>query len=156
MLFNIWNQITQVGKFLRSYLLLIIRLYWGYQFLITGFGKLAHLDTIAAYFQSLGIPFPLLNATLAGCTEMIGGALLILGLFSRIAAIPLMFVMLIAYLTAESDSLLILLRTLDPTQFFSRTPFLFAYAVVLIFCFGPGKISIDYWLTGAHKDKQMP
>ncbi len=156
MFMNIWGRIKAIGDFSSSYLLLVIRLYWGYQFAITGFGKLTHLGDIANYFQSLGIPFPMLNATLAGCTEMIGGTLLFLGLFSRIAAIPLLGVMTVAYLTAESDSLVILWNTLDPTQFFSRTPFLFAYGTLIVFCFGPGKISIDYWLTGAHRIRTMP
>jgi putative oxidoreductase len=156
MFLNLWNLLNKLGNFLSSYLLLVIRLYWGYQFLITGFGKLTHLDNISNYFQSLGIPFPLFNATLTGCTEMIGGGLLLIGLFSRIAAIPLLGVMTVAYLTAESDSLVILFTHLDPSQFFIRTPFLFAYATLLVFCFGPGKISFDYWITGAYRSKKMP
>ncbi len=146
-------RIKHLGNFLSPFLLLLIRLYWGYQFAIAGFGKLIHIDQTAAYFQSLGIPLPYLNTLLAGCVEMIGGALLILGLFSRLAAIPLFFVMLVAYVTSESDSLRILFRDWDPTQFFSRTPFLFAYAVVIVFCFGPGKLSLDYWFRGDNKKK---
>ncbi len=147
------NGIKHVGNFLSSYLLLLIRLYWGYQFALAGFGKLTHLDQSAAYFQTLGIPLPFLNALLTGCVEMIGGALLVLGLFSRIVAILLFCVMLVAYVTSESDALRFLFRDLDPTQFFSRTPFLFAYAAVIVFCFGPGKLSLDHW---RNKKKELP
>lgn len=153
---NLYDRIKHIGDSLSSYLLLLIRLYWGYQFALTGFGKLSNLDQIAAYFQSLGIPFPLQNAFLAGCTEMTGGVLLFLGLFSRIATIPLFFLLMVAYVSADFDSIQILFRNFDPSQFFRRTPFLFTYAMVIIFCFGPGKFSLDYWLTGAYKNKKMP
>ena len=150
------RKIRALGISLQSYFLLLIRVYWGYQFLITGFGKLTNLDQIAAYFQSLGIPFPSLNALCAGSTEMIGGTLLVLGLFSRLASIPLLGVMAVAYLTAERDSLVTLFTQFDPDPFFSRTPFLFTYALLLVFCFGPGRISLDYWFSGAYKNREMP
>lgn len=153
---NLWNRVKVIGNFLQSPLLLIIRLYWGYQLAITGLGKFLHLGNTADYFHTLGIPFPFLNAILAGSTEMIGGILLFLGLFSRIAAIPVLFVMAVAYATANHDSLIALFTQFDPDPFFKESPFLFAYAALLIFCFGPGKLSIDYWLTGAYKNKQMP
>lgn len=153
---NFWSYIKSIGCALQSPLLLLIRLYWGYQFVITGFGKLLHLEGIAAYFQSLGIPFPHFSALLTGCIEGSCGLLLFLGLFSRLAVIPLFCVMAVAYLTAEFNSLVILFKNFDPSSFFSRTPFLFTYAVILVFCFGPGKISLDYWVTGANKNKEMP
>lgn len=151
-----WTQVTAVGNFVASFFLLIIRLYWGYQLLMTGIGKLFHLSTVAAYFHSLDIPLPYLNALLAGSIEFLGGSLLFLGLFSRIAAIPLFFVLSIAYITASRAALSALISNLDPSLFFSDTAFLFIYAVLIIFCFGPGKISCDYWLTGANKTKTMP
>ena len=151
-----WTQVAAIGNSMSSFLLLIIRLYWGYQFVITGIGKLSHLSSIADYFHSLGIPLPYLNALLAGSTEFLGGSLLFLGLFSRIAAIPLFFTLSVAYLTAGREALSTLITKLDPSLFFSDTAFLFIYAVLIVFCFGPGKISFDYWLTGANKTKKMP
>ena len=41
---------------LRSPLLLAIRLYWGWQFWTDGWGKLTHLDKVAGFFTSLGLP----------------------------------------------------------------------------------------------------
>lgn len=152
----LWRAIKKVGNFLQSPLLLIIRLYWGYELFITGLGKFLHLQNTSDYFASLGIPFPYLNALFAGGIECIGGLLLFLGLFSRLAAIPVLFTLAIAYLTAGYDSLIELFENLNPDPFFHETPFLFAYAALLIFCFGPGKISLDYWLTGDYKQKEMP
>ncbi len=153
---SFWSRVTEIGNFISSFLLLIIRLYWGYKFAITGLGKLSNLGSIATYFDSLGIPLPYLNAFLAGSTELLGGCLLFLGLFSRIAVIPLCFVLGIAYLTAGREALSDLFLNFDPSLFFRDTAFLFLYAVLIVFCFGPGKISLDYWLTGANKTKRMP
>jgi len=153
---SIVKVVKSVGNFLRSPFLLIIRLYWGYQFAITGFGKFMALGSIAAYFQSLGIPFPYFNATLTATVELLCGALLFLGLYTRIAVIPLFGVMFVAYLTAGRAALIALTTRFDPDLFFKDTAFLFLYAVTIIFCFGPGKFSLDYFLTDAHKNQEMP
>jgi putative oxidoreductase len=153
---NSWDILTKVCNYLSSYFILIIRLYWGSQLVITGLGKLLHLDNTSHYFQTLGIPFPYLNALMAGSTELIGGTLLFLGLFSRIAAIPLFFVLTTAYLTASRGALTALIFDQNPALFFSDTAFLFMYAVLIVLFFGPGRISIDYWLTGSNNTKKMP
>lgn len=151
-----WMAIKKMQESLQSLFLLVIRLYWGYQFAITGFGKLMNPQQAADFFHSLGIPFPELNAVLAGSMELFGGICLFLGLFSRFISIPLLFVMLMAYVTAGHASLVTLFTEFDPDPFFHDTAFLFAYATLLIFLFGPGKYSVDYWLTGTYKTKQMP
>ena len=45
-----------------SPMLLAVRLYWGFQFAQTGWGKLHHLEKIAGFFASLNISFPGVNA----------------------------------------------------------------------------------------------
>lgn len=149
-----YHGIRAIGNFLQSPLLLIIRLYWGYQFAITGWGKFLHLDKTIVFFQSLDIPLPAVNAVLAGSAELVGGVLLFLGLFSRVAAIPLIATMITALLTASHESLVTLFTQYDPDSFFSQTPFLFLYASVIIFCFGPGKFSLDYWVTDEYRKDQ--
>jgi putative oxidoreductase len=130
-----------IGKYLLSPLLLIIRLYWGWQFIQTGTGKLRHLDKTTAFFQSLNIPMPKLNAIMAASTETLGGLLLILGLYSRFASLALIGVMCVAYGTADSEALHSIFSNTD--KFLSADPFLFLYASVLVFAFGPGKFSLD-------------
>ncbi len=100
-LYRLW--VSLISK-LQSPFLLIIRLYWGWQFVLTGKGKLMSLDRTAGIFANLHIPMPKLNAVLAGGTECFGGLLLLFGLGSRIVTVPLIFTMCIAYLTAESDN----------------------------------------------------
>jgi putative oxidoreductase len=132
------------SSYLPSGFLLIIRLYWGWQFCSTGFGKLTHIGKIIDFFSSLGIPLPALNAYLAGTTECVGGLCLLIGFASRLVAIPLIFTMLVAYATAERDALESIFS--NPDKFTGADPFLFLLAAVIILIFGPGKISIDAWL----------
>ena len=155
--------LDSAASFLQSPLLLVIRLYWGVSFALTGWGKLTNLDRTAGYFESLNIPLPKLNALMAGSTECLGGALLALGLFARPASIPLIGTMTVAYLTAERDSLRPMMADLrhffarfdfnslssafaDADKFVTATPFLFLLASLIVLAFGPGKLSLDAWL----------
>ncbi len=130
-----------IGNALRSPLLLIIRLYWGWEFFLTGKGKLTDLSKPAQYFESLGVPLPHFSALLAGCTELIGGLLLLVGLASRLISIPLMILLVTAYFTADSDAVRAIFS--NPDKFLSATEFQFLFAVVIIFVFGPGALSLD-------------
>lgn len=130
-----------VASYLQSPLLLVIRLYWGWSFAQTGWGKLMNLDRTAGFFASLEIPFPKLNAIAAGGVECVGGVLLALGLFARPASVPLIFTMVVAYVTADNEALRAVFS--DPDKFVTAAPFLFLLASVLVLAFGPGKFSVD-------------
>ena len=54
------------------------------------------LEGTAQWMRSVGIPLPMLSASLAGGTELLGGLPLLLGLFHRSAALLLAFTMLVA------------------------------------------------------------
>jgi putative oxidoreductase len=131
------------ATFLQSLLLLVIRLYWGWGFFLTGKGKLMDLERPTAYFQSLGIPLPHAQAILAGATECFGGLLLLAGFCSRLISIPLTILLTVAYLTADLDKVKMIFS--DPEKFLTADEFLFLFVVVLVFAFGPGKFSVD-WL----------
>ena len=68
---------------LQSVLLLAVRIYWGWQFMQTGWGKLHRLDKVTQFFTSLGIPAPGLNAGFISSLELVGGLLLAVGLASQ-------------------------------------------------------------------------
>jgi putative oxidoreductase len=140
--FNGWLAVA--GGWLQPLLLLGIRLYWGWHFAETGWGKLNNLDKVTAYFgNDLHLPMPRLNAIMAGSTECFGGTLLLLGLGSRFISIPLIFTMGVAYATAEKDALHAIFS--DPDKFVTADPFLFLLAAVIVFAFGPGPLSLDRW-----------
>lgn len=134
---------AKLGSALQSPLLLLLRLYWGWSFAQTGWGKLMHLDRTAGFFASLGIPAPTLNAILAGGTECAGGLLLLLGLGARLVSVPLAFVMIVAYATADREAVQALFS--DPEKFVTAAPFLFLLTALLVLAFGPGKFSLDAW-----------
>jgi putative oxidoreductase len=133
------------ASLLQSPLLLVIRLYWGLSFVQTGWGKLTHLEKTTAFFTDLGLPQPKLNAIAAGSTECLGGLLLALGLFARPAAMPLIFTMLVAYATADSEALHAVFH--EPDKFVTAAPFLFLLAAVVVLAFGPGRLSLDALLS---------
>lgn len=142
--------LARAGAFLRCPLLLAVRLYWGWHFMAFGLSKLRHLDKAAAFFQSLNIPVPRLSAMVTGTSELACGLLLCLGLFSRFAALVLVWIMCVAYATAASDSLHAVFT--DPNKFVTAIPFLFLYASLIVFAFGPGRISIDAWVRRDGRD----
>lgn len=143
--------LTTIGGWLQCVLLLVIRLWWGWSFFQTGKGKLMNLDKTAEFFGSLNIPLPKLNAIMAGSTECFGGLLLLVGLFSRVVSVPLIFTMFVAYATADKEALHSIFS--DPDKFTGATPFLFLFACAIVFAFGPGKLSLDalFFKKGAGK-----
>jgi putative oxidoreductase len=144
-----YENFATVASALRSPLLLAIRLYWGFLFAQTGWGKLNHLGRVTGYFATLGVPFPHANAIFIACLETVGGILLILGLGSRLTALLLTGDMVVAYLTADRTALLAIFS--DPSTFFNAAPFTFLFASLLILAFGPGAASIDALIARANK-----
>jgi len=142
--------VAKIGTAIQPVLLLAIRLYWGWSFFRTGLGKLRNLDRTTEFFASLNIPMPHLNAAMAGSVECFGGLLILLGLFTRFASVPLIFCLGVAYATAERDSLQAIFS--DPDKFTGATPFLFLFAIVVVFAFGPGPLSLDRLLFGRKRE----
>lgn len=139
-----YRRLTSLFDSLQSPLLLVLRLYWGALFLMAGKGKLTNIDRVVDFFTSLHIPMPLFNAYLVGCTELVGGALLFLGLFSRLASLPLTISMVVAYLTAHIEATHQIFK--DPENFVAQAPFLFLLTSLLVLAFGPGRFSVDAFL----------
>lgn len=132
---------TKLFDRLRDPLLLVLRGWWGWSFYVAGKNKLANIDGIVDYFGTLGIPFPGPNAHFVSSLEMVGGILLLAGLFSRPIAFLLAGNMTVAYLTAERSKVLNLFS--EPEKFIAADPFLFLVVSALVLAFGPGKISLD-------------
>src|ERR671922_2768172 len=75
----------------------------GWIFFWSGWGKLHDLDHVIEFFGSLGIPHPELQAPFASATEFVCGGLMLAGLFTRLASVPLVIVMLVAIMTAQRE-----------------------------------------------------
>ena len=106
------NSLVQIARRLRA---LAARLSWfppaltrltlGVVFMGTGWGKLHSLDKVTEFFTQLHIPAPSFNAALVATSELVWGAFLLVGLFARLAAIPLIATMCVALATAKSGDI---------------------------------------------------
>ena len=127
---------------LKSPFLLAIRLYWGWQLMQSGWGKLHNIAGVTDFFSALGLPAPHFTAIAISNLELFGGALLALGLGSRLIGLVLSVNMMMAYITADREALLSLFS--DPGKFYNADPFTFLLASLLVFIFGAGSFSADY------------
>jgi putative oxidoreductase len=136
-----YRLLIRASSSLQSPFLLAVRLYWGWQFMQTGWGKLSDMNKVIGFFASLGIPAPALNAYFVSVLEFGGGLLLILGLGSRLFAAPLVIDMIVAYIAADREALFSIIS--NPDKFMGAAPFTFLLASFIILAFGPGKASVD-------------
>jgi len=132
---------------LESPLLLIVRVYWGWQIGQNGWGKLHNLPHVTEFFASLGLPAPGATAAFVATFEFVAGILLASGLLARIAALGLTIDMFMAYWTADRAALLSFFS--DPSKFYNADPFIFFFVGLLILVLGPGKFALDTLLHRA-------
>jgi putative oxidoreductase len=145
--------LIRAGSSLQSPFLLAVRLYWGWQFMQTGWGKLSDIGKVVGFFSDLGIPAPALNAYFVSALEFGGGILLIVGLGSRLIALPLAVDMIVAYITADREALLSIFS--NPDKFTAAAPYTFLVASLIVLIFGPGKYSLDALLAARRGDRQV-
>jgi putative oxidoreductase len=121
----------------------LLRVTLGVVFIQTGWGHLTHLaDTVEAFRNDFGVPFPEFNARLASGTEFFGGILILLGLGARLAALPMAFTMFVAIATAKRAQLQGLnLDGLTTLLGFEEWSYLVMFLVIAIG--GPGALSLD-------------
>ncbi len=141
MLQKLYSLFVAGANSLQSPFLLAVRLYWGWQFFQTGWGKFHRLPQVIQFFTSLGIPMPAFNAYFVSGLELVGGILLAIGLGGRVIALPLAFDMLIAYVTADREALGSIFS--DPGKFYNADPFTFLMASLIVLIFGSGLFSVD-------------
>lgn len=148
-----YRLLIRMSSSLQSPFLLAVRLYWGWQFMQTGWGKLTDIGKVVQFFTGLGIPAPALNAYFVSALELGGGMLLILGLGSRLIALLLAGDMIVAYITADREALLSIFS--NPDKFTAATPYTFLVAALIVLIFGPGKYSLDALLAARRGDGQV-
>src|SRR5271170_3039529 len=120
---------------------LLVRLFVGYFFMETGWGKLHNLDGFAQRFAGWGIPYPHFNAALSAYTEFIGGWLTIFRIGMRLVSIPMIINMLVAILKVNLMSV----NTLD--DFVELDEPLYALTYLWLLTSGPGWVSVDYLMS---------
>jgi putative oxidoreductase len=145
---RVWyGRVAAMLSYLQSPLLLAIRLYWGYQFMQDGIGKLTHLGKVTEFFTSLALPMPALTATAVGSIELIGGLLFTFGIASRLVSLVLFLNMTMAYLAVPDDRTNFFHMFSKPEDFYGATPYTYWFAALLILILGPGAFAIDWILA---------
>ncbi len=97
---KLYQQFLDLLKHIEGLAPLALRVYLAPVLMQAGYNKLSHFSDTAAWFGNpdwgLGLPMPEVMTALAAGTELFGGALLLIGLATRLVAIPMMFTMFVA------------------------------------------------------------
>ena len=116
---------------------LFARIVVGWVFMWTGWTKLNNLPQITENFASWGIPFPEITTPFVTGVQIIRGQLLLLGLFTRIAAVPLVIVMIVAIISAKWGNV----DSLETLLGFEEVAYMALFGWLAVA--GPGPVSLD-------------
>jgi putative oxidoreductase len=137
---------------------LLIRLLVGWVFFSEGIQKFLFSDALGVgRFARIGIPAPLTMAPFVGIVEILCGALILVGLFVRLAAVPLLIDISVAILSTKIPMLLggplwIFNAPKPPYGFWAmlheaRTDFSMLLGLIFLLIVGAGGISLDATLA---------
>lgn len=140
---NAYRAVAAALSYLKSPLLLAIRLYWGIQLVFDGWGKLTHLDKVTDFFTSLSLPAPHMTALAVALIEFGGGIFFALGIASRLTSLVLFVNMTMAYLSVPDDRVNFSHIFSKPDDFYGASPYTYWFAALLILVLGPGLLAID-------------
>jgi putative oxidoreductase len=141
---------ARVGAQLEWLPILLARIAVGWTFVQTGWGKLHDLPSIVEFFRELGIPWPELQAPFVSSVELVCGTLILVGLFSRLAALPLIGTMVVAIATAQWENV-------DSFgALFGLTEYLYIVIFAWIATTGPGPVAVDTWMERLAGRSSLP
>ena len=151
-----WKGLVQLALLGRSdleqYAILLVRVSMGLFFGISGANKLFVAGGTKPVYETLvkaNVPFPHETAYFVSGVEFVCGSLLTVGFLSSPACVALLIDMIVATLTEAISTLPKGLSPLSWLDDFLYLPeVLYVLFFVWLLCSGPGKFSVDYWLTG--------
>jgi putative oxidoreductase len=151
----IGHSVAKGAALFQSPVLLIMRIVVGIAFIYDGKVKLWNLTETTKHLVAWNIPHPHFTAIMTGSAEFGCGILLVVGLASRLATIPLIIVMCFEYATNAQDhasfqELIPTSPNFHPMHFMNANPFPFLCAAIVVFAFGPGVFSLDALLKRMH------
>ncbi len=143
---NVCNFLNEKLSFLKDLPLLFMRLVLAYGFWGPAMMKWNNMNAIADWFDSMGIPFPTVNAYLSATTEITGVFLLLLGIGTRIISIPLMVVMLVAIFSVHIHN------GFEAGNNGFEIPLYYLIMLFALLVYGPGRYSLEGLLKRATKN----
>jgi putative oxidoreductase len=121
---------------------LVARITIGVVFVQSGWGKLQNLPAMIERFRGWGIPAPAFQAPFASASELIFGGLVLVGLFTRFSAIPLIIIMVVAMKSVAYDGA----EAIKQGTFnylFGLMEYLYVVILLWLAIYGPGAFSLD-------------
>jgi putative oxidoreductase len=129
---------------------LAARIVVGWVFLWSGWTKLNVLPRMIENFRDWGIPAPEFFTPLASGIEFVCGILLLVGLLTRFAAVPMMIVMAVAIISAKWVEV----NSLETFLGFDEVAYLVMFGWLAIA--GPGPVSVDHYVLKALRPDRPP
>lgn len=135
---------------------LVLRLGIGLVFFLHGLQKFTDGSVgFAGMLTGLGAPAPGPTAWLVTLAELVGGALILLGLLTRLSTIPLILTMIGAILMVKAD--LGIIAPMGAPMPGAELDIALLVGLVAILLLGPGRISVDHAVgiePAAHVDRR--
>jgi uncharacterized membrane protein YphA (DoxX/SURF4 family) len=123
---------------------LLIRILVGWVFVSEGIQKFLYPAQLGVgRFEKIGIPAPQFMAPFVGSVEIVCGTLLVLGLFTRLAAIPLLGVILVAIDTTKIP--MIAKTGVWSMLHEARADFSMLLGLAFLLVTGAGTLSVDWY-----------
>ena len=125
---------------------LLIRILVGWVFLSEGIQKFLFPDSLGVgRFVKIGIPSPQVMAPFVGVVEIVCGSLVLVGLFTRLATVPLLIDIAVAIYSTK-------IVTFAKNGFWgtlheARTDVSMLLGLVFLLLVGAGALSLDAWLA---------
>jgi putative oxidoreductase len=143
---TLYRKFVQGMEKLHDLTLFLFRIILAIGFYSPAMMKVKNLEGVAEWFGSMSYPFPMVSAILAMTTEVLGIILLTLGFGTRIIALPLMFVMVVAIFTTHISNGF----AAGDNGF--EIPLYYLLMLFALVVYGSGKFSLDYLLGRKSKD----
>jgi putative oxidoreductase len=122
--------------------ILLIRILVGWVFLSEGIQKFLFPEALGVgRFTKIGIPLPQLMAPFVGVTEIICGALLLAGLFTRLACVPLLIDICVALCSTKIVTFM--KNGFWGTLHEARTDVSMLLGLIFLFLVGGGTLALD-------------
>jgi putative oxidoreductase len=128
----------------------VARLTVGWVFLQSGWGKLHNLPKVTEFFGSLGVPAPQIMAPMTAFFEFACGLLLLIGLATRVASLPIIVIMIVALATAKKDDIH------ELSDLLGQSEYLYICLALWLGAYGAGPLSADYLIARRMEAGERP